>query len=238
MIRTSICIQATHRGSVVRGLVLGDAHPRGNLLHGQLVLIVQLLRQLTATVDLCPARGWIAHWLCLLHMLHLCHILWLMVLRLLERAGPMMVPCQPTTSHIGCCILATIRSIRLPRREAIPGNALSLCVDLAHTQHIVGNIVIPQTSTAKPTASALTWGRAPVDIANLKDAMGATSRSATSAKGSRVQVTRVLGDAHQRGHLGRWQSITMLQLGSQLAALEHAAWDKLELELQLEEAQS
>lgn len=68
--------------------------------------------------------------------------------------------------------------------------------------------------------------------------MGATTRTTASAKGSSVKVTRVLGNAHQGGHLSRWQSIAMLQLGSQLTALEHSCWYKLDLELQQEHALS
>lgn len=135
VIRTAIRIEATHRGSVVRRLVLGNAHPGGNLLHGQLVLIVQLLRQLTSTVDLSLSRGRIAH---LLHMLYLGDILRLQVLLrllllVLVGAGAMMIPSQSTSCHIGCCVLATIRSIRLPCREAISGDALMLRIYLAHT---------------------------------------------------------------------------------------------------------
>lgn len=52
VILTAICIEATHCSRVKAGFVLGYTHPCGDLTHGQLVLVVELLCQLTALVNL------------------------------------------------------------------------------------------------------------------------------------------------------------------------------------------
>jgi len=50
--------------------------------------------------------------------------------------------------------------------------------------------------------------------------MGSTAQTCSSAKGSRIEITRVLGYAHQGGHLGGRKAKTVLQQIGQLTAIE------------------
>jgi len=50
--------------------------------------------------------------------------------------------------------------------------------------------------------------------------MGTTAQSNATAKGSRIEITRMLGNAHQGGHLGGRKPKTVLQQIGQLTAIE------------------
>jgi len=154
MIRTAISIQTTNGSCVEGGLMLGNAHPSGNLRHGQLVLVKQFLGQFATAVDF-------SLWLDLSHLVVVLSHRIAVDLNLLGFlvGGGHRESCAARTStscHIGGCILAAVGTVSLPGGETISADPQVLCIDLPHAQDIVGDIIVPQTGATQATTLSLT----------------------------------------------------------------------------------
>lgn len=167
VVGTAIRVESSHSRRVEGGLVLGYAHPGGDLWHGKLVLVVEFLGQLTATVDLSLGLD-------LRHLLVVIrgrvavdlNLLWFLVGGC-HCQGTSTNLLHSTSRHVRSWILA-VGGVGLPGRESIATDPLMLRIDLPHAQNIVGDVVVPQPGTTHTTTLALARWRAPVDVTDLE----------------------------------------------------------------------
>lgn len=113
----------------------------------------------------------------------------------------------------------TVRAVDGPGRVAIPGEALVLAVYLQGAAHIVLQVFVAQAGARQAARAARIVRLAPVQLADLEQAVIVAAVPVEATFGGSVQARLVVGDAHPRGRIHQRHLQPGGQLARQFAAL-------------------